>query len=267
MSSQSAMPLVTVDIGNSRIKLGEFAHASALPLPHPERAAALPLDWTSRQLENALAHDAVSCRWAIASVNRPATAKLADWLSARKVPHVHLLKYTDLDLTVDLPRPDLVGIDRLANAVAANRLRTAGRAAIVIDLGSAITVDLLNTSGAFCGGAILPGIAMSARALHEFTDLLPLVESEEPPPALGKSTLEAIRSGLYWGATGAVRELITRLTDGTRAADVFLTGGAAPNIVPLLAESSALAPKFVPHLTLAGIALATPHDASDETPS
>ena len=59
---------------------------------------------------------------------------------------------------------------------------------MIVDVGSAITVDLVSADGAFLGGAILPGIAMSARALHEFTDLLPLVDMSEltaPPPALG----------------------------------------------------------------------------------
>ncbi len=97
----------------------------------------------------------------------------------------------------------MVGIDRLVDAVAVNRLRDAGRPAVVVDVGSAITVDLVSRDGAFLGGAILPGIAMSARAIHEFTDLLPLVEMSEliaPPPVLGTATAPAMESGLFWGA-------------------------------------------------------------------
>ena len=64
------------------------------------------------------------------------------------------------------PWPDMVGIDRLVDAVAVNRLRDAKRSAAIVDVGTAITVDLVSANGAFLGGAILPGIAMAARALH-----------------------------------------------------------------------------------------------------
>ena len=115
-----------------------------------------------------------------------------------------------MPIKVAVERPDWVGIDRLAGAVAANRLRDPKKAAIVVGVGTAITVDLLSADGVFRGGAILPGIAMSARALDEFTDLLPRSPADElaiQPPALGTSTMAAIQSGLYWGAVGAIREL------------------------------------------------------------
>ena len=112
----------------------------------------------------------------------------------------------------------------------------------------------MSAESAFLGGAILPGIAMSARAMHEFTDLLPLVDMTEldgPPPALGDETEAAMRSGLFWGAVGSVRQLIDQLAGDARP-QVILTGGAGPAVARLLSESAIL----VPHLTLAGIALA-----------
>jgi type III pantothenate kinase len=129
-------------------------------------------------------------------------------------------------------------------------------------VGSAITVDLVSADGAFCGGAILPGLAMSARALYEFTDLLPLIDMRdltEPPPALGTATVPAMQSGLFWGAVGAVRELIQQLTGGA-AADVLLTGGAGPAVAQLLGPAA----RYVPHLTLAGIAIAQNRDQSSK---
>ena len=126
----------------------------------------------------------------------------------------------------------------------------------MVDSGSAITVDYVSPDGAFMGGAILPGMGLAARALHEFTDLLPLVplgELPEPPPALGTSTVTAIRSGLYWGAVGAVRELAEQLSIGvTPPPELFLTGGAGPH----LARGIANPVRIVPHLVLSGIALA-----------
>ena len=257
-------PLIAVDVGNSRIKLGLFRQTVAAGLPEPEAT----LHLTGRlpefdQLDAWLAATGSGdpLRWHLGSVNRPAASRLIDWLrDHRPDDEIMLLTSGDLPLAVNLPRPDMVGVDRLLDALAANRLRTPGRPAVVVDAGSAITVDLVDASGAFLGGAILPGIAMSARALHEFTDLLPLIdmtELAEPPPALGTATVAAMRSGLFWGAVGAVRQLVEQFTGGHHVpmvgdAEVFLTGGAGP----VVAELMGTAARYVPHLTLAGIALA-----------
>jgi type III pantothenate kinase len=155
-----------------------------------------------------------------------------------------------------------VGIDRLLAAFAADRIHDRGRAAIVVDLGSAITVDLLDAGGAFCGGAILPGIAMSARALQEHTDALPRValdHLEHPPAPIGKGTVPAIEAGLYWGAVGAVRELISQMSKDLPAPpEVLLTGGASTHVAQLLEASSPYNVRHLPHLVLSGIALVEP---------
>lgn len=251
-------PFVAVDVGNSRLKFGLYEAAGDAILPAPNRV--LDFDPEKDALERVAAWLAPwtvdQAAWWIASVNRPHATLLVDWLRERQRDlKITLLAAGDLSLSVALPRPDMVGIDRLVGAVAANRLRDGDRPAIVVDLGTAITVDLVNSQGVFLGGAILPGIGMSARALYEFTDLLPLLDMRvlrEPPPALGKSTTDAMQSGLYWGAVGGVRELITRLNaDGSSSAQVFLTGGAAPAVAGLLV-SDAL---YVPQLVLSGIAL------------
>jgi type III pantothenate kinase len=300
MNESHLLPLIAVDVGNARIKLGLFPAADAAPAS--PRSAALPEPAATfvcegRQPEFGrvgpwLDEDRVKhAWWWIATVNRPATTRLLEWLRAhRPADAVTMLSAGDLPLEVRLPRPDMVGVDRLLDAVAANRLREPGRAAVVIDVGTAITVDLVSRDGAFLGGAILPGIAMAARALHEFTDLLPLVEMSElgpPPPVLGDATEAAMRSGLFWGALGAVRELVARLSDegiggggqgagirgrgsgvrgrgsgkkslaASQPPDVFITGGAAPSVAQLLGDRA----RYVPHLTLAGIRLAAAYAA------
>ena len=198
--------------------------------------------------------------WWIASVNRPAATRLIDWLSQhRPDDRITLLAADDLPLEVRLEHPDMVGIDRLVDAVAVNRLRDAGRPAVIVDVGTAITVDLLSAEGVFLGGAILPGIQMSARALHEFTDLLPPIDVSEltvPPPALGTATVPAMESGLFWGTVGAIRQLTERLGEAASGChtppQVFLTGGAAAGVADLLGPNA----RYVPSLTLGGIALA-----------
>ena len=249
-------PLIAVDVGNSRVKFGVFEHPLGELLPHPQRALAAALDQFEDEIQGWLPSGPEHYHWSIASVNRPATGRLIKWLQERRVPNVQLLSHAHLPVQIDLPRADLVGLDRLANAVSVNLLRAANEPAIIVDMGTANKVDLVSATGAFSGGAILPGLSMSAQALHQFTDLLPIVEVEESPAPLGKSTLAAMSSGLYWGSVGAVRELIARLSDGPTATQVFLTGGTAPRFVSVLGHEAERPPQFVPHLTLAGIALA-----------
>jgi type III pantothenate kinase len=259
MALSDTSRLLAVDIGNTSIKLGEFQPPWDDRLPSPMRTAVLPMDWADADISGFLTRDPAAFDWFIASVNRPAAARLSGWLAEQGARRVRQLSYTDLPLVIDVPRPERVGIDRLADAVAVNRLRTVGQPAITIDLGSAIKVDLVSAGGAFSGGAILPGIAMAARALHEFTDLLPLVDVDEPPAVLGTVTESAMRAGLYWGAVGAVRELVSRLASEYSAAQVFLTGGAAPSVAAILDRETEVEMKFVPHLTLAGIAISAMH--------
>lgn len=264
MPAQDSLPLMVVDVGNSRIKFGAFEHPLAEALPHPTRAVAVRHDWQDADLEAFMPSGPSAFVWSIASVNRPASERLVQWLAGRGVQRVQLMSHADLPLAVDLPLPGKVGIDRLANAVAVNRLRHASAPALIVDMGTAIKVDMVSASGAFAGGTIMPGIAMSARALHEFTDLLPLVTVNEPPAALGTSTLQAISSGLYWGAIGAVRELISRLAPEAANRQAFLTGGDAADFAAALADVTNPPVAFVPHLTLAGIALAAQDHWRDE---
>lgn len=304
------MSFVAVDIGNTRLKLGLFCDAELaahIALPEP----ASTLDVTVDRLDAIsawLAPRAVAdVFWHIGSVQRSFTTELMEWLRRGNKPvppAITLLCSGDLPLRVKLPRPDMVGIDRLLAAVGVNALREPSRPAVIVDLGTAVTVDLVSADGAFQGGAILPGIAMSARALHEFTDLLPLIqmaELHEAPLEVGKDTVAAMRAGLFWGTIGAARELISRMTSGglregpgegvgsrfrrdaaprknkkdrtTELApdalpptntepQVFLTGGAAASVAQLLAPDA----RYVPGLTLGGIALTVAHLATAGRP-
>lgn len=256
------VPLVAVDIGNQHSKFGWFGPSSVTDraessLPEPERRLTLPdqTDW--EPLTSWITEPAGGLAWWIGSVNRPTGARLESWLAARRPGDpVYRLAAKDLPLRVALAEPARVGIDRLLDAVAVNVLRTPGHAAVAVDAGTAITVDLIGADGHFGGGAILPGMASAARALHELTDMLPLVETSDlrwPPPVLGTSTSSAIRSGVFWGAVGAVRQLLQRFAAEASSVpiDVWITGGAGQGI----ADALGLPSHFVPQLTLAGIAI------------
>lgn len=269
------LPVVAVDVGNARVKLGLFPAQIGEDFPEP--VATLGLDglrpeWS--RIGGWLTEiDQRHVGWWIGSVSRPTTRRLLDWIRQhRPADPISLLAASDVPLRVEIPRPDTVGVDRLLDAVAANHLRPPARPAVVVDVGTAITVDLVSADGAFRGGAILPGIAMSARAMHEYTDLLPLTDMAElstPPPALGTATVSAIHSGLFWGGVGAIRFVVEQLADRGKP-QVVLTGGAGPAVAELLGHppggTSSASPRWevrhVPHLTLAGIAL-TANAASD----
>jgi type III pantothenate kinase len=264
--------VIAVDIGNSRMKVGRYAPGASVDvgLPIPEATFDLTIDHATGEFDtgrfDAWCDDQVrdGAQWLVASVHRGATdrfeAHALEWAKRSGADSsVRRVTYRDVPLAIRVDEPARVGIDRLVAAYAANRLRRRDRAAVVVDLGTAITVDLLDADGAFCGGAILPGIALSARALAEHTDALPRIDLdhlEKPPAAVGKSTVRAIEAGLYWGAVGSVRELIAQMTSElTAAPDVFLTGGASPHVAELLAANAEYEVRHVPHLVLSGIAL------------
>ena len=275
--------LIAADIGNSRIKLGRFERIDQCPgasldgslpiagppLPEPSDALDLPIRIETGEFDTE--RFAVWCgtlppdaAWLVASVHRGATEMLAAAVAeiAARTNGAWPLRqvtYRDIPIAIEVDEPERVGIDRLLAAFAADRLRARGRPAIVVDLGTCIKVDLVTAEGAFAGGAILPGIAMAARALNEQTDALPRVALQtldQPFAPLGKSTVPAIEAGLYWGAVGAIREIAHRLSANLAAPpSLVLTGGASPAVTELLAQNETWELRHVPHLTLAGIAL------------
>lgn len=258
----SDLPLIAVDIGNSSTKLGwifDSADRDGLSGPRETRSFVTGYQPPGELLK---ALPTAHCRWHIASVHRDGTRIMQQWLEAnRPRDEVCLLTHRDLPIATRVEHPDRVGLDRLAVSVAANRLREPDSPAIVVDAGSAITVDLVASDGAFEGGVILPGFRMSAEALFG-ADLLPLAvlaPNDSPPPVVGKDTDGAIRSGLFWGAVGAVREIVQRMTAQLdRPPEIFVTGGDLRQLAEHLGDEAS----FVPNMVLSGIAIAAAHQVS-----
>lgn len=254
--------LMAVDIGNSAVKLGWFRPREA-GRGSPSNTGLSQPEWVEQYPTAQPPPDSLLARlptealaWRISSVHRDGAERLQRWLAThRACDEAQLLTYGDLPIALRVEFPERVGLDRLAAAVAANALRNPSHAAIVVTSGTAVTVNLVGRDGVFEGGAILPGFRMQAEALFGGADQLPLtvLGSEETPSPLGKNTDAAIRSGLFWGTVGAVRELLAQISATVESpVDVFVTGGDVRRLAAVLGPNV----RFVPNLVLAGIHLA-----------
>lgn len=154
----------------------------------------------------------------------------------------------DLGLEILLERPEEVGADRLVNAVAAHRCYDG--AVIVVDFGTATTFDVVDNHGNYCGGAIAPGINLSLEAMHMAAAKLPRVAIGRPKEVIGKSTVSAMRSGIFWGYVGLIEGLVRRTKEefGSEMT-VVATGGLAP----LFMEATNVINHLDPDLTLRGL--------------
>jgi type III pantothenate kinase len=132
----------------------------------------------------------------------------------------------DLGIEVHTDRPSAVGADRLVNAVAAHE-RYKG-ALIVVDFGTATTFDIIDENGNYEGGVIAPGVNVSAEALHQAAAMLPRVAVGRTQNVIGKDTVPAMQSGLFWGYVGLIEGLITRIKEEYgKPMTVIGTGGLA----------------------------------------
>jgi len=153
----------------------------------------------------------------------PAVAKRVQ----RRLPMRPLVVSADIDLGVGVryPSKKQIGADRLANAVAVAELH--GSPGIVVDLGTAVTFDIVNARSEYVGGVIAPGLASVTEYLYQRTALLPRITLAEPKSVIGKSTVDAMRVGAVIGYRGLVKEILHALKRqrGMKRAVVVATGG------------------------------------------
>jgi type III pantothenate kinase len=272
--------ILAIEVGSSRVKLGWFPAGAACasdksagslpiaapPLPEPSKMHLIDHRRDKRQWcgeVKALLAELPPARDTIcvmAGVHRRVAHSLQETLQenydwARLVP----LSHDEVPIEKNVKEPSRVGVDRLLNALAANRVRPQNLPAIVIDMGTAMTVNLVSADGVFQGGAILAGPVTSLVALHHATSSLPLLGDdaiESPPPVVGKFTEEAMKSGAFWGAVGAACGIVERMAATCeRLPYVIVTGGAARGVSPFINPGRKPA-TYIPHLVLSGIRLA-----------
>jgi len=216
-------PVVVVDVGNTRVKWGRCAADGIAEV------AALPADpaaWAEQAAAWGLGR---GTRWAVGGVNPPVADALARWVEDAGGTCHRFHSPTELPIPLLVDEPAAVGIDRVFGALAARALVPPGTPAVTVDVGTAVTVNLVDAAGVFRGGAIFPGPRLMALALRDGTAKLPLVEFAVTPEGWGPATntAAAIRLGIEAAVVGGVNSLISAMTDEAPGAWVFVTGGGA----------------------------------------
>ena len=230
--------VLAIDVGNSRTKFAVFSiDASGKLVVGWSSAIANELHEPWGDICRQVDHEAIS---AVAGSNPKRREELQKrWPNELSQPAT-VRHFSELPIKLDVESPDRVGLDRILNAVACQRRGEANVPAIIVDSGTATTVDVVDERGVFRGGAILPGIGMSARALHDYTAVLPRIRVSDglgTPVVPGRDTVSAIRAGLVWGQLGAIRELVSMSAAGLRSHTpprYILTGGAGETLFPFL---------------------------------
>lgn len=247
--------VLVLDIGNSGVNVGLFdgdqmVRSGELDMDRSKGAEDYAADLSAFLSPHGIAPRSIE-HIALGSVVRAWGRQLSEVCAqvfGRRPVTIH--GRMDLGLRVCYDDPDHVGIDRLAAASAAYAM--VGGPVIVVDVGTAITVDAVSSDGVFLGGVIAPGIWMSAQALHEKTDLLPLVRPGVPSSVLGRTTVECIQSGLIYGAAAMIGGLVRRVQNTLgEGAPVVGTGGGLGLILSVTGEIH----RVEPYLVLRGLRL------------
>ena len=246
--------ILAVDIGNTKIAAGLMAGAEvrAHTDTQTDPQAAPEKIWAS--LSAGLGETDAIAGAIICSVVPAATPLVrAAIRGGTGVEPIEFTADTPIGITNRYEPPGDVGADRLANAYAAWKLH--GLPAIIVDIGTALTVDCVSRDAEYLGGVIAPGIGISLDALHDRTALLPRVRLEATPRVLGTSTVTSIQSGITHGHAGMIASLVGALRDELRFgpdAKVVITGGYTAVLGPQLKPISGL---IDPDITLKGLAL------------
>ena len=163
----------------------------------------------------------------------------------------------DLGIAVNTDRPQSVGADRLVNAVAAHAKYKGPL--IVVDFGTATTFDIVAANGDYEGGVIAPGANVSAEALHQAAAMLPRVAVARTQAVIGKDTVPAMQSGLYWGYLGLIEGLVARIKEEFGAPMTVIGTGGLAN---LFYKQTNVIDHLDPDLTVRGLILIHAKNAS-----
>ncbi|GIW72232.1 MAG: type III pantothenate kinase [Planctomycetota bacterium] len=244
--------LLVADVGNTHLHLGLYDGERLVRTARLLAEDLLAMDEAWRRFVDGLPEPVLEGT-VLCSVNPKVKIPFSHWIGQRfgRRPLV-VGEGLELPIPLEVDDPHEVGADRIVNAFAALRLCGQGPL-VVVDFGTAITLDVVSETGAYLGGAIAPGVETAARALAARTALLPYVRVAPAERAIGRNTIEALRSGLWFGLRGLFEALCARvIAELPRPPRLLATGGDAA----LMVEGSSLGFELHPHLTLEGLRLA-----------
>jgi len=231
--------LLAVDVGNTQTHFGTFDGADLVEHWRFATVRDSTADELGAALRNLLELRGVGLADLTSSIVSSTVPQLApEWeaMTRRYLGHEAMIVgpgiKTGMPLRYDNPRE--IGADRLVNAVAAYD-RVQG-ACIVVDFGTALTYDPVSADGEYLGGIISPGVEISLEALYSRAAKLPRVDLAPPRSLIGKSTIDAIRSGVVYGFAGQVDTILRRLRAELGECETIATGGLSEHIVPFCEE-------------------------------
>jgi type III pantothenate kinase len=249
---------MAIDVGNSQTVVGLFADDGGVgegELAHHWRVNTHPAytaDELALQLAQLLALDGLELGAVsgvvVASVVPPLQVAVRQLTSQRfKMPVIVVEPGVRTGMPILVDNPKEVGADRIADAVAA--FERYGGPTIVVDFGTATNFEVVSAKGEYLGGILFPGVEVSLNALTARAALLPRVEITAPRNVLGKSTVEALQSGIFYGFGALVEGMCSRLKAEVGPATVVATGGLAPLVLP----ATGAIDHYEPWLTLHGL--------------
>lgn len=212
---------LVIDIGNVRVKGALFEEGN---LVYHFAFPAFPF---SKDTFNGHIRGKPIQRAFISSVNNQLEMHIKTSLQAANIP-CEFLNYADLQLKIEVEKPEELGHDRIANAYGALS-RFPLNDCIIVDIGTAISCDLVSKNGSYLGGMLYPGADLCARILAEHTENLPHVVLIKPETVLGNSNEAHIQSGIYYGQLGAIERMIAEIASTASSPSsikIIATGGA-----------------------------------------
>ncbi|MEM9415612.1 MAG: type III pantothenate kinase [Planctomycetota bacterium] len=246
----SNVNLLAVSVGNTRTRIGSFVDGKLLEVSAFRNARTEKI---GAAIDTAYAHlaDRPDANVLLATVD-PDRGDAVETIVRKHLDRDVYRVERDMPIPVgrQLDREALVGEDRLLNAAAAyDKLK---QACVIVDAGTAMTIDLVDGEGTFHGGAITPGAQLMLDALGQRAAQLPEIELRKPEEVVGHNTAEAMLSGVFYGMRGIVRELVEQYaTETGQYPLVIATGGDAQ----VLFRDSDIVERVVPDLTLWGLAV------------
>lgn len=252
--------LIAIDIGNTNITIGRFDEKSDQVLDYANfktdkrmttddmalKYYQLLRLWESRGEKKLPVHRAVMVSSVVPSLDYSISHLFEKYYEITPV----FARTKNLEVKIDYEFPREVGADRIVNALAGERCFP-GKNKIIVDFGTATTLDIVSGDGTYQGGVIIPGIMSSLHSLSDSASKLPHIDLSQMPPVVGKNTVDGIRSGILHGNGAMLDELTRRIADemGWKDYTVISTGGLSE----LIRKTAKSIDVFDRHLTLKGL--------------